>query len=169
MTRHLFMKSHLAHLRVSLTEAGVLFCVAGWLAASSAYGAPLSEDKSPSQTATNLLALTTNIPQSVFVVPQDPREGRDPFFPDATPQPVVTNTNKTSPGPVHVDFTLQGISGTSDHRLAIINNTTLGEGEIGEVVTPTGKVTIRCVQITEDSAIIEYGNERRELKISRTR
>ena len=60
-------------------------------------------------------------------------------------------------------FVLNGLSGTEEDRLAIINGRTLAEGEQADIATPTGRVRVRCVQIKERSVIIDIGGDRREI------
>ena len=59
---------------------------------------------------------------------------------------------------------LKGISGPPDHRLAIINNHTLGVGDEQDLVTAQGRIHIRCVEIKSNSVVIESGGENHELK-----
>jgi len=99
---------------------------------------------------------------SNFVVPRNQKEGRDPFFPNSTiavPGPVVSPTKATPVAPVKM--TLMGISGPRDKHLAIINGKTFGKGEEQDV----GHVHIRCVEIKEESVIIDVNGERQELRL----
>ena len=107
---------------------------------------------------------TNDIPQSVFVIPDTPEEGRDPFFPNSshagTPGP------KPSASAGADALVLNGIGGTPDHKLAMINGRTMAEGETNEVNTAAGRVRIRCLEIKGESALIEViGGERRELHL----
>jgi len=52
-------------------------------------------------------------------------------------------------------LTLNGLSGTSKSRLAIINNRTFSEGESGAVKTETGSVQLRCLDIRKESVVVE--------------
>ena len=114
----------------------------------------------------------TNAPvaQSVFLSnPKGPQDGVDPFFPRSkrpyfgTPLPMVTPTPE--PVVVAVDLKLKAISGLPEHRLALINNHTFEAGEEGEIVTTTGRMRIRCLEITQESAVVQVGAERRELHL----
>jgi hypothetical protein len=115
--------------------------------------------------ATN--AVPAAVPVSVFVVPTTRQEGRDPFFPKsdrmlgldsakpgATPQPAFT-------------LILNGVDSISGHLLAMINGRTFAAGEEGEVPIPAGRMHIRCVEIRRDSVIVEFGGQRRELRMKR--
>jgi thioredoxin-related protein len=64
------------------------------------------------------------------------------------------------------DLVLKGISGTKQKRLAMINNQTLGAGEVGTVRVSGKSMQIRCEEIHEQSVVVSWnrGQERRELK-----
>ena len=64
-----------------------------------------------------------------------------------------------------VELRLNGISGTPDHRLAIINNQTFESNEEAEVPTFPGRARIRCLEITADSALVQVGAEQRMLHL----
>src|SRR5208283_4535836 len=101
--------------------------------------------------STNALPAQLQIPKSVFIIPNTPQEGKDPFFPLSmrifTPT-VVVSTNVNATVAVTIELKLNGISGTADHRLAIINNRTFQAGEEGIVSTTSGRVPVRCLEIT---------------------
>jgi hypothetical protein len=126
--------------------------------ASRATAAANPASSSPPATSTNQVAPPLQIPQSVFVIPNTPREGRNPFFPGshaelpALPKP---------PQPVDgSSFVLNGI--TSPPKLtAMINGRTFEVGEQGEVRVPSGaKELIKVVEIGADSATIEFKGQR---------
>lgn len=100
---------------------------------------------------------------SVFVIPASFREGRDPFFPESTrmleAQAVATKTTEISA------LTVKGFSGTPGHRFVIINNHTFGIGDEGDVLTPTGRVHIRCTEIHADLVTIEINGQKRDLHL----
>jgi hypothetical protein len=102
-------------------------------------------------------------PRSVFVVPTSPQDGRDPFYPNS-PRPYENApAAKAVVGDVR-SLVLKGISGPPDHRLAIINNRTLAVGDEQDLATPQGRVHIRCVEIKDNSVVIESGGQNHELK-----
>lgn len=113
-------------------------------------------------------AKSTNQPpkevRSIFMMPNSPKEGRDPFFPDATslyqsrnPLPVVPRTPGTEL------LKLVGILGNS---LANINGVTFATGETQEVKTAAGPVSVHLLQIKlqDESVVIEANGLRRELR-----
>ena len=64
------------------------------------------------------------------------------------------------------DLVLKGISGTKQKRFAMINNQTIGAGEVGTVRVSGKVVQIRCEEIHDRSVVVSWnrGQERRELK-----
>ncbi len=122
----------------------------------------------PSATATNTKAAAAEpeIPKSVFILPAGPKDGRDPFFPNRVLGYKVAQTNQA---PIQaVTLLLNGVGGTRDHRLCIINGQTFGPGDEEDVKTPDGrKVKIRCLEVKEESVIIQVDGERRELRLRR--
>ena len=116
----------------------------------------------PAQTET---PKSTEMPKSIFVVPDNPKEGRDPFFPKSTrlssknPDVAATNT----PSLVLISsLSLKSIVA----GLAIINNHSFAPGEEGDVVAPDGRRQhIRLVEIKSNanSVVIEIGGRNIEL------
>jgi len=119
--------------------------------------------------ATNALPLLPQIPQSIFIIPTTPQEGKDPFFPRSmrlfNDVVVKTNLQSTAVAVVAVELKLNGISGTADHRLAIINNRTFEIGEEGEVASNVGRVRIICKDIKADSVRVLISGEERILRL----
>jgi len=103
---------------------------------------------------------------SVFAIPHNPKEGRDPFFPNSTHgfSGLVTPTTASVPA-APPKMTLMGISGPREKHLAIINGRTFGKGEEQDVPSANGRVHIRCLEIKEESVIIEVNGERQELRL----
>lgn len=111
------------------------------------------------------------IPRSVFEIPKTPQEGRDPFFPESTRPfgtPAVARTNAPAGT---VEFRLRGLA-LGDKALATLSTVgpsprtvELAAGEEKEVVLPTGRVKVRCLEIRADSVIVEVGGTRRELHL----
>ena len=87
------------------------------------------------------------IQPSVFAIPNNAAEGRDPFFPGST-RVFDANPAKQSQGPSLTDLTLKSILGTSTRAFAIINNHTFAPGDDEDVTTKTGqRLHIHCVNI----------------------
>jgi len=102
------------------------------------------------------------IPQSTFVIPSQPTEGRNPFFPQSIVRAVpVKITPETVIDPSI--FVLNGIT-SPPRRTAMINGRTFEPGEEGEVRLASGnKILIKCEEIRADSASILVGGKHREL------
>ena len=107
------------------------------------------------------------IPQSVFVIPSQPSEGRNPFFPQST-SGIQSASLAVKPKENVMDataFVLNGIT-SPPRRTAMINGRTFEPGESGEVKLPNGaKTLIRCEEIKSESAIINVSGQRREVKL----
>jgi hypothetical protein len=84
---------------------------------------------------------------SVFVIPGNSSEGRDPFFPSS--KRVFAGDPKSQiSGPSLADLTLKSILGTPPRVFAIINNHTFGPGDDGDITTKSGqRLHVRCVDI----------------------
>lgn len=95
--------------------------------------------------------------KSIFELPASPKDGRDPFFPESI------RTLDTTPAAVHtVEITslrVPGISGTPGHLFAIINNHTFAVGDEGDVLTPAGRVNLRCLEIQPDYVMVEINGQ----------
>jgi len=127
---------------------------------------PASAAKPGTQTNTaKAAAVEPQIPLSAFNTPSNPKEGKDPFFPNRSINPVapkvVPNTKVAAP----IALILNGLSGTPANPLAIINNYTIAKGEEADLRAGTGRVHVRCVDIQEDKVIIEVNGERQELRL----
>lgn len=108
---------------------------------------------------------TNELPKSVYVVPATPNDGRDPFFPKSDRLARATGSKKSGPKTPQITLFCNGISGTLEHRLAIINGRTLAEGEETEILVNNTRVKIRCVEIKGETVIVEAMGERRELRL----
>lgn len=101
--------------------------------------------------------------KSVFAMPANPREGRDPFFPDS-PRPY-----EDSPGAKHpvteTSFAVKGLSIEHGRPMVIINNHTFALGDEGDVLTTAGRVHIRLAEIRAAAVVIEVNGTRREINI----
>ena len=109
------------------------------------------------------------IPQSVFVVPSSPQDGKDPFFPNSK-RMIVVNPGKTKPAPVAADLAVKGFSGTKARPLVVINNHTFEIGGEGEVMTGSGaRVHVRCLEIRPDdlTAVVEVAGQQQTLRMGR--
>lgn len=106
--------------------------------------------------------------QSVFVLPRGPQEGRDPFYPKST-RPYTSGApviiSNAAPVLVSAELKLKALSGSTERRLALVNNHTFETGEEAEVMTTNGRMRVRCIEIRPDSVLMQIGPERRELHL----
>jgi hypothetical protein len=129
---------------------------------------PASPNDAPAKRSKNSLVLQrvpdVAIPQSVFNMPSQPSEGRNPFFPQSTIK--VVPTIKPFKDPLDTtSFVLNGIT-SPPKRTAMINGRTFEPGEEGEVRLPAGgKMLIKVEEIKTESAVILVGGQRRELRL----
>lgn len=101
--------------------------------------------------------------ESVFVVPSTIKDGRDPFFPEST----RTFENKVVASTVFEITSLKymGLSGTQGRLFAIINNHTFTVGDDGDVMTTSGRVHIRCVEINVNEVMVEINGQLHRIKL----
>jgi len=108
------------------------------------------------------------IPKSEFIIPSAPGEGRDPFFPDSTrvsltQKPVTDKAGTKAPAPAL--FTLKAITASGGRRVASINNRPFEAGEEGDIAFGSSRVRVRCVEVREDSVIIDVDGQTQELRL----
>jgi len=102
------------------------------------------------------------ITRSIFILPSNPKEGRDPFFPNSSRSYEAVAAANARAGDV-TSLVLKGFSGSKNHRLVIINNHTFAAGDTGDVITSDGRIHLRCIEIKNNSVVIEAGGQRHEL------
>ncbi len=167
----------LTRLTLLLPLAGTAAVVWAWVPAGRAgetASAPVAAMAPASKAASNAAASSSDvppaevvIPRSVFVEPAEPQDGRDPFFPNSTrlfASPSSGAKQGVTPA-WFMEVRLKGISGIPAHRLAIINGKTLAAGEETMLKTGARWLRMRCVEVKAESAIVEIGTERRELRL----
>jgi hypothetical protein len=157
-----------SHLPFSKPLAFVALLLSLAFASRAAQPRPSAPAPAPAA-ATNALPAQPVIPQSVFIMPSTPQEGKDPFFPRSMrpygPGHEVVKTNAQSSA-IFVELRLNGISGSAERRLAIINNRTFEVNEEGMVSNPSGApVRIRCLDIKAESVLVQIGGEQRILRL----
>ncbi|MGC9941537.1 MAG: hypothetical protein ABSE48_06850 [Verrucomicrobiota bacterium] len=103
--------------------------------------------------------------RSVFILPTNPREGRDPFFPESI-RPYANAVVAAPAVPIINTLSIRGFSGTPGNRMVIINNHSFGIGDEGDVLTASGRIHVHCLEINDHSVVIEANNQRRELNFS---
>ena len=126
----------------------------------------LAEEKSAPPAAA--AAASNSVPLSVFVVPSNSSEGRDPFFPKSErPWRRVTTVVSTNVHPVQPSSEVAYIAftGTPDHRLATMTingiGRTLAVGESTTITSRGSQIEVRCIEITEEKVVVEINGEAR--------
>jgi hypothetical protein len=107
-----------------------------------------------------------DVSQSVFIFPENAKQGRDPFFPNSLRPYQDFNSQPGHAGAQLTSLRFVGVSGPPNHRLVIINNHTFAEGDEEEVTTPQGKILVLCVEIGDHSVVVEANGQRIELTLS---
>jgi hypothetical protein len=136
--------------------------VAAWLSAGFVMVLPVAAAPVAQPAAPEVVS------HSAFVIPTNPKEGRDPFFPNSTRPYEAVSSARPHAGDVS-SLVLKGISGPPNHRLVIINNHTFGTGDEANLVTPQGPIHIRCIEVRASSVVIESGGQRHELNYANNR
>jgi hypothetical protein len=163
------MKRHMKKLFKNTMPVLLLMVCAMAMAADTAPATPAGKTQAR-QGAGRLAVNTTSVPQagktetirSVFVFPSNPKQGRDPFFPDSERPYEMSATANPQEGKIS-SLVLKGFSGPLNHRLVIINNHTFAAGDSGNILTPSGRIKLRCIEIKTNSVVIEVGSQRHEL------
>ena len=149
--------------------ACAFLCALGTFVSPAAYSAPPAKDAakkagSKAQATVAVPAAHVEIPLSVFVMPTEPKQGKDPFFPTSVRPYVSLQPKNAKPAVIDVSLTLNGIT---PGKLVMVNGRSFSEGEEGEVVVNGVRKKLRCIKIKDESAIVELlpEGERRELKM----
>ena len=156
------MKPHVARLSKVVITLPLVLAVLPVIAGGAGSKNAAAQTKGIDPAITSALA-PVDIPQSVFVISGNPRECRNPFFPQALaptplPAPKASSADLSS-------FVLNGIT-SPPKRTAMINGSTFEVGEEHEVRVPGGaKVMVKCEEIRTDSAVIIVSGVRRELRL----
>ena len=150
---------------------GTSFCLGlvltAWLAQAGAVhaaGAPAPATPAPAN-SDPVAALSAPIPQSIFVVPTSPKDGRNPFLPRSNINPSDPKSRPASP-----DTSAMVLNGLSSppRPTAMINGRTFEPGESGEVRLPTGaRIRVQCLEIRSDAVLVQVGSQRCELRLRR--
>ncbi len=120
---------------------------------------------------TNATSFGTNRFLPVFT--NDPKTGRDPFFPNSARRgiPAAANTNtaiRTSVAPRPSVLVLKGIMGPASRRVAFINDQELAEGDEAMFMLGGVETRVRCLRIQANSVEVAVGEtgERKVLPLN---
>lgn len=100
-------------------------------------------------------------------MPKQFSEGRDPFFPDSTR--VYQAVMLESPNRTKADVSslvVKGINRDAKGAFVIINNHTFTVGDEGDVLTPGGRIHLKCVAVLPNAVVIESGGVLHQLPIN---
>jgi hypothetical protein len=152
------MKLHANQLRMLVSLTAALGCL-------TVRGAEKPTDSPGPSTAANSAEAPPPVPQSVFVIPANAKEGRNPFFPQSKIELPNTNKSLKTESAESFPIVLNGIT-SPPKRMAMINGRTFESGESGELKLQNGsKISIECLEIRSDAAVIRVGTQRRELRL----
>lgn len=127
--------------------------------------------KTPAASGGSVSNAASYFGQSAFVWPDNKQQGRDPFYPKSEypflrAKPTTPQQPTPSPqAPPTVELKLSGISGTPDHRLAIINGKTFEQGEEGEVRVGSARISIHVLKIDADMVTVQVGTQQQVLRL----
>jgi hypothetical protein len=164
------MKNHLLPVfvgRFALAAVALTLC--------SASGAPKAGDVKPAKPEANATKPAAEkddriiVPKSEFIIPSVAAEGSDPFFPTSSRMlafqaKAVTDKGATKPASTLM-FALKAITASGGRRVASINNRPFEAGEEGEIAFGATRVRLKCLEVREDSALIEVEGQTQELRL----
>lgn len=169
--------SRLRKLREPAWRGACGLLLASWLLNGCGSKPPPAAQQGAAKPATNVVtaggtntsSARTNLLIGEFV--DDPKSGKDPFFPKslrrspAAPAATVgvVPQDKVQKGTVWSNLVLKAILGTKTRRLASVNRTTFGVGEVAAVKYPGGSVRVKCLEIKSRSVVVEVDGEQKEL------
>ena len=101
--------------------------------------------------------------KSAFVIPTNPKEGRDPFYPESMrPYQAAVTANASHVMPM-ASLAVKGYSLVNGVPCVIINNHSFMAGDEGDVLTPGGRVHVLCLDIKPTVVAIQVNGQRRDL------
>ncbi|MGH7952994.1 MAG: hypothetical protein ACREFE_13910 [Limisphaerales bacterium] len=131
----------------------ICFAVAAMLPAAAAPVVKTAAKSAPLEPA----------PRSVFEMPANPGEGRDPFFPSSLRPYASSAPAAPVPREDASALVVKGISYSRNKFYAIINDHTFAAGDEWEVTTSQGHTHVRCLEINGNSVLVEVDGKRYEL------
>ncbi len=162
------MQRRLMKARVFLFRHSALWLVPVWFGTGVAPAAPTPMAAAPPAGA-KATPPEPEIPQSAFILPRDRQEGRDPFFPNSNRPYEGAATRITQPAQPVIRLRLQGLKPPpAEHPLALIEGKTFAKGEERELTAFGRRLTVRCLDITAESVVVEVDGVRQELRLPRS-
>ena len=168
-----------AHGKCSGTEVLVAafgLLLVGCSSGNSSTGAPAPASRSAAAKSNTMAAQTAATeapaPKSVFTIDQN---SRDPFFPKAKRAVAVSEPTKQPEAAIDLlallQAAFQGVIGSGDTRIALINNIMLEPGR--QTVIPISaagqsrNVPVRCREVLRDAVVIEVQGYPQPIKLVR--
>ena len=152
------------------TQRSIQFCTAILFAFLCLGSARAAQTPAPAPAPVQPPVSPGASPAFVSVFNVAPGYGKDPFFPKSTrlsggKSTIITNA-PSGGGELPAGMVLNGLSGTKEKPLAIINNRTFAEGEESEIRVGLGLYRVRLVEIKERSVMVSVtGGAPRELAV----
>ena len=103
--------------------------------------------------------------KSVFTLPKRFVEGRDPFYPESTRVFQAVLAENASHTVEITSLAVKGYYRDAKGAFVIINNHTFTIGDEGDVLTPGGRVHIKCVDVLPQAVVVEYNGSLHQLPI----
>ena len=103
--------------------------------------------------------------KSVFTLPKKLAEGRDPFFPESTRVFQAAMAENSSHTVEISSLVVKGYYRDAKGAFVVINNHTFTVGDEGDVLTPGGRMHIKCVAVLPDTIVIEFNGSMHQLPI----
>ena len=94
-----------------------------------------------------------------------PQQGKDPFYPTSHRREPAAPIAVAAQAHVESTLVLKGIVGSVGRRIAVINNETMQQGEEASIRTPAGHVRVKCLEIGEDSVLVQVDGEPQPKKL----
>ena len=104
-----------------------------------------------------------NAPKSAFV--SEPGFGKDPFFPNSVRFQKTVTADPEPRAAVPEFLSLKGISIVAGRKLAILNNSTVAEGEEVSLRYGNQLAKVKCMEIKERLVIIQVNGVTKELSL----
>ena len=149
----MIMKTTLAAYAILLTTGSLVF---GGVPGSESQAPSAGEKARPKEEPRTEIA----IPQSVF---ETSTQFLDPFHPKSIRRVAMSRADegekKSTDSELASLLILNGLSGSSVQRLAIVNGKTIAAGENSDVLTQRGKVKVHCLEIRASSVVVAVGTD----------
>jgi hypothetical protein len=156
------------------TLAAMVLALTGCSSSASNSGAATATQSAEPKTSVKDAALVANAPASKSVFSLD-KTSRDPFFPKAKR---VTESEPTNQPAAAIDIIallregFQGVIGSGENRIALINNVMLEPGRQTVIPISAGgqsrSIPVRCREVLRDAVVLEVQGYPQPVRIVKT-